>query len=318
MLNLLLSIIYWRSRIKRKENPLAILYYHHVFETKNQYHPDDIIAVEFDKKIKFLSKYFTILSLPDAMELLKTKRLPPKALVITFDDGYQDNFTIAAPILKNHACPATFFISTRGVEEGYLWNDEVEQLIKNTTKKVISKDIIGEEITINNNDEKKQAFELLLSKLKFLSDNKRTLQLKKLADELGNIKFKRTMMTEQQINTLHNDGFTIGAHTHSHTIVSTETNENCRAELLTNKQKLESIIKSPVDYLAFPNGLYGRDFQKSHCDTAKELGFKAAFSTNDGGAISTNTIWQIPRFMPYRKQHSLFSLSIAKIAGEHV
>lgn len=318
MLNLLLSIMYWRSRIKFKENPLATIYFHHVFEYKNRYHQDDITAAEFERKIKFLKRHFNILALPEAIELLKTQCLPPKALVITFDDGYQDNYTVAAPILKNNDCPATFFISTSGIEKGYLWNDEVEQLLDNTSIKLISADIIGEKITINNEAEKIRAFQQLLSKLKFLSHEKRERQLKKLAHELGNIEFKRTMMTTTQVQKLHQKGFTIGAHTHNHTILTTETNNDCRQELLMNKSQLEAIINEEIKFFAFPNGLFERDFTSEHCNIAKNMKFKAAFSTNDGGATSLSNIYSIPRFMPYRKQLSLFALSIAKIAGEHV
>lgn len=318
MLDLFLSIIYWQSRIKFKENPLAIIYFHHVFKHKNEFHPDDIIAADFDKKIKFLMKHFNILALSEAIELLKTKRLPSKALVITFDDGYQDNFTVAVPILKKHHCPATFFISTSGIEEGCLWNDKVEQLLNNTKIKTITENIIGEKISISNKDEKIAAFQLLLSKLKFLSHDKRTLQLKKLAVELGDIEFKRTMMRADQIKRLHQDGFTIGAHTHNHTILTTETIDDCQQELLNNKKKLEGIICNKVHFIAFPNGLFERDYTFKHCNLAKEMDFKVGFSTNDGGAISSTNIYTIPRFMPYRKKLSLFALSIAKIAGEHV
>ncbi len=318
MLDLLLSIIYWRSRTKLKENPLAIIYFHHVFEQLNEYHPDDIVSIEFDKKIKFLKRHFNILTLTEAIELLKAKRLPPKALVITFDDGYQDNFTVATPILKKYNCPATFFISTSGVDEGCLWNDKIEQLLNNTTKTSISKDIIGESITINNKRDKIRAFQQLLSKLKFLSHKKRTLQLQKLADELGNVEFTRTMMTTEQIKILHHDGFTIGAHTHNHTILTTETIDNCQQELLINKNNLESIISDKIKFIAFPNGLFKRDFNFKHCEITKRMDFVAGFSTNDGGAFSSTNIYTVPRFMPYRKQLPLFALSIAKIAGEHV
>jgi peptidoglycan/xylan/chitin deacetylase (PgdA/CDA1 family) len=318
MLDLLLSIIYWRSRIKLKEYPLAIIYFHHVFEQKNEYHPDDITAIEFDKKIKHLKKHFNVLTLPQAMKLLKAKRLPPKALVITFDDGYQDNFTVAAPILKKHNCPATFFISTSGVEEGCLWNDKVEQLLNSTTMTSISKDIIGESITIKNKNDKIRAFQQLLSKLKFLSHEKRNLQLQKLANELGNVEFTRTMMTTKQITKLHQDGFTIGAHTHNHTILTTETIDDCQQELLNNKKSLEALINDKIKFIAFPNGLFERDFNVKHCEIARKMDFSAGFSTNDGGAISSSNSYTTPRFMPYRKQLPLFALSIAKIAGEHV
>jgi peptidoglycan/xylan/chitin deacetylase (PgdA/CDA1 family) len=318
MLDLLLSIIYWRSRIRFKENPLAIIYFHHVFEHKNEYHPDDITALEFEKKIKFLKKHFNILALSEAMKLQKAKRLPPKALVISFDDGYQDNFTVAAPILKKHNCPATFFISTSGVEEGYLWNDKVEQLLVSTAVTEFSANVIDESVVINNKIEKIAAFQLLLSKLKFLSHEKRTQQLNKLASELGHVQFKRTMMTTDQIKKLHQDGFTIGAHTHNHTILTTEKIDDCQQELLTNKNSLEAIINEKIEFVAFPNGLFERDFTFEHCDIAKKVGFTAGFSTNDGGALSSTNTYTLPRFMPYRKKLPLFALSIAKIAGEHV
>ena len=78
------------------------------------------------------------------------------------------------------------------------------------------------------------------------------------------------------------------------------------------------MISTSVDFLAYPNGLFGRDFTQVHAEMAKKLDFKASFSTNDGGSVSTTNLHQIPRFMPYRKKLPLFALSIAKIAGEHV
>jgi peptidoglycan/xylan/chitin deacetylase (PgdA/CDA1 family) len=318
MLNFLLNIIYKYNKLKHGEYPLSILYYHHVFSNKNSYHLDDLDEHNFDQQISFLTKHFNILSLKQAIELLKQKRLPSKALVISFDDGYQDNYTLAAPILEKNKCPATFFIATEGVKKGYLWNDIIEQNIKNTTVKKISKDIIGKEISLITEGEKTSAFHQLVNSLKFVNNDERNNKILQLSKELNINNYTRTMMNEEQILDLHNRNFTIGAHTHSHTILSTETDENSQSELLTNKQTLEKTIGEPVEFLAFPNGLYGQDFKQVHCEIASALGFEAAFSTNDGGAVSATNLHQIPRFMPYRKQLPLFALSIAKIAGEHV
>jgi len=310
--------MYKYNKLKLGEYPLSILYYHHVFATKNPYHLDDLDAQEFDQQIEFLSKHFNLLSLEQAIQLLIEKKLPPKSLVITFDDGYLDNYTTAAPILEKHKCPATFFVATQGVEKGYLWNDAIEQSLKNTKVKTISKGIIGKAISITTNNEKISAFHQLVSSLKFISNEKRSDKIQQLSQELEVSEYSQTMMNEEQILDLNKRGFTIGAHTHSHTILSTETNKNSQTELLANKQSLEQIIDEPVTFLAFPNGLYGRDYKQQHCDLAQELGFTAAFSTNDGGAVNSTNVYQIPRFMPYRKQLPLFALSIAKIAGEHV
>lgn len=318
MLNFLLAIIYKYNNYKHGEYPLSILYYHHVFAKKNPYHLDDLDAQQFDQQISFLSKHFNILPLNQAIDLLKKKQLPPKALVISFDDGYQDNYTIAAPILEKNKCPASFFIATEGVENGYLWNDVIEQCLKHTTVKEITKSIIGKQLSIVTESEKIAAFQRLVSSLKFINNEERSNKILLLSKELNVSCYTQTMMSKEQLLDLHHRGFDIGAHTHSHTIVSTETDADSQTELLINKQMLEKIIGEPISFLAFPNGLYGRDFKQIHCEMAQKLGFKAAFSTNDGGAFSSTNLQQIPRFMPYRKQLPLFALSIAKISGEHV
>ncbi len=317
MLNFILTLIYKYNKIKRGEYPLSILYYHHVFSTKNTYHPDDLCAKEFELQINFLKKHFNILPIEQAISLLQKKQLPPKALVISFDDGYQDNYTIAAPILEKNNCPAIFFIATQGVENGYLWNDIIEQAIKKTTVKKISNEIIGTSFVIETQKEKTNAFHELVSHLKFKNTQERSKQIKLLCEELNTNNFSQTMMNNEQIASLHSKGFAIGAHTHSHTILTTETIETCSDELSVNKACLEKITQEPVNFLAYPNGLYTRDFTQEHCNLSIKLNFKAAFSTNDGGAIHTINKHSIPRFMPYRKQLSLFALSIAKIAGEH-
>ena len=318
MLSFLLSIIYKYNKFKRGEYPLSILYYHHVFNEKNPYHPDDLTAQEFECQISYLKQHFIILSIEQAITLLKQKKLPAKALVITFDDGYVDNYTIAAPILEKHNCTATFFIATEGVEKGYLWNDIVEHAIRNTKADTISKNIIGNTISLYTDDDKIRAFNQLVGSLKFFSSEVRNTKVHNLLQELEVDTTSQTMMNKKQIQKLHGKGFTIGAHTHSHTILSTETNEACYTELSINKNCLEKMISTPVEFLAYPNGLFGRDFTQVHAKMAKKLDFKASFSTNDGSSVSTTNLHQIPRFMPYRKQLPLFALSIAKIAGEHV
>lgn len=318
MLSFLLSILYKWTKFRRGEYPLSILYYHHVFAENEPYHPDDISAQNFEQQIEFLQKHFNILALAEAINLLEQKKLPPKALVISFDDGYQDNYTTALPILEKFNAPATFFVATEGVEKGYLWNDEIEQAIKKTTKEIISNKINGTALSIKTQSEKINAFHTLVNSLKFQSNEQRSIKIISLLEELNISTFTKTMMTTEQLSDLHYRGFTLGAHTHSHTILSTETNENVQQELIINKNILENITKQAIDFLAYPNGLEGRDFSDTHCNIVQKLGFKAAFSSNDGGSVNSTNMYKIPRFMPYRKQLPLFALSIAKIAGEHV
>jgi hypothetical protein len=85
-----------------------------------------------------------------------------------------------------------------------------------------------------------------------------------------------------------------------------------------SKQVLEQIIEKPVDYLAYPNGKFRKDFNHQHKELAKDLGFKAAFST-DWGCISgkRNDQFALKRFTPWDKSESRFNLRLALNFSEH-
>jgi peptidoglycan/xylan/chitin deacetylase (PgdA/CDA1 family) len=83
----------------------------------------------FEQQLVWLKKYFNPMGLAEALEVQKTGELPERAIAITIDDGYEDSFTTILPLLKKHGLTATFFISTSGIEEGYLWDELVSSSI---------------------------------------------------------------------------------------------------------------------------------------------------------------------------------------------
>lgn len=89
---------------QRSGNELVILTYHSV----NSDHKFSVKPDEFEKQIKYLKENFDIISLRDIKLELRGK----KQLIITFDDGYEDNYTYAYPILKKYNATATVFIAS--------------------------------------------------------------------------------------------------------------------------------------------------------------------------------------------------------------
>ena len=87
---------------------LSILIYHQVLPTFDPMRPNEITASEFAGQIKWLASNFNVLTLSNAVERLHDGTLPPRPLVVTFDDGYADNCEVALPILQHHEIPATF------------------------------------------------------------------------------------------------------------------------------------------------------------------------------------------------------------------
>ncbi|MDU0356356.1 polysaccharide deacetylase family protein [Paraglaciecola aquimarina] len=158
----------------------------------------------------------------------------------------------------------------------------------------------------------------LVSKLKFLANSKRDEALELIVNLLGNLPPQTCMMDEEQLKNLQRLGHEIGAHTASHSILGEQTKDVAFSEIQTSKLYLDQVLHSPIDTFAFPNGYFPRDFNQEHIDMVKQLGFKSACSTNDGGIISSSNRYAISRFMPHRKEKNQFCLSIQKIAGEHV
>ena len=85
----------------------------------------------FEAQMSYLATSYVVLGFSQAIERLQSGNLPKKSVVVTFDDGYRDNYEYALPILKKYAIPATFFVVTDALEQRIrLWWDEVAEAIR--------------------------------------------------------------------------------------------------------------------------------------------------------------------------------------------
>jgi len=69
----------------------------------------------FESYCRFFKRFFNVVPLPNLVSMLENGRPPNRALAITFDDGYRDNFINAVPILERYSLPATFFVVSRWI-----------------------------------------------------------------------------------------------------------------------------------------------------------------------------------------------------------
>src|SRR5262245_16402465 len=85
----------------------------------------------FDRQIAFLARRYRVISMDDLLEaLLSGQPLPTNAAIVTFDDGYRDNYDVAFPILRRHGVPAIFYVTTGALEGGEpLWPSEIRHLV---------------------------------------------------------------------------------------------------------------------------------------------------------------------------------------------
>jgi len=113
-------------------NNIPILLYHSISNTGNLY---SVKKNEFVKQMEFLQKNdYKSISLNTFVRKNKLpENLPTKSVIITFDDGYEDNFTTAMPILKKYDFTATFFVTTNFInnKKGMLSSNQISQLANN-------------------------------------------------------------------------------------------------------------------------------------------------------------------------------------------
>jgi peptidoglycan/xylan/chitin deacetylase (PgdA/CDA1 family) len=292
---------------------LCIVNYHRILET-----PDPLLESEPDVKtfhwqMKLLAECFNVMPLHQALNALATQRMPPRAVCITFDDGYRSTHDLALPILKKFNLPATVFVTTGYVGEGNMWNDKIIEAVRRLPNGTL--DLREARLgvhTITSLEERKRAIRRLTEDAKYLPPKERhdlTLKLEKLADGVFT---EELMLTREMIRAMAQQGVEIGAHTISHPILTSLSDDNAREEIARGKQQLESIIGKPVRLFAYPNGKVGMDFDGRHVAMAKEAGFDAAFTTAMGAANSGHDRFQIPRSRPWDATPFFFGLRLLR------
>lgn len=123
-------------KVKKQGEEIPVLMYHCVTTEKGE--PIKVNVKDFDKQMKYLkTNGYTTLTLDDLYGyFLNKNNIPEKSVVITFDDGYKDNYTNAYPILKKYGFNATIFIITEMINKGsdYITIDNAKELDRNGVK----------------------------------------------------------------------------------------------------------------------------------------------------------------------------------------
>ncbi|MBL8226610.1 MAG: polysaccharide deacetylase family protein [Chromatiales bacterium] len=289
---------------------LTVVLFHRVLPAPDPLLPDEPDVQRFAGILRWLAGTFAVMTLRDAVAALEHGRLPRRALVITFDDGYADNATQALPALQAAGLPATFFATTRFLDGGLMWNDRVIEAVRAWQGPVIDLSRHGlprATIGVRRHD----AIDTLLGAMKYLDFDRREAIATELLQESGS-QVTRLMMDTSQLRQLHGAGMEIGAHTHSHPILARLGRDQARTEMATNKALLEQIIGAPVTSFAYPNGRLGTDFTAEHGAIAAELGFTCAVTTMPGTAATLAHRFELPRLAPWDRTRARYLARLAR------
>jgi len=295
---------------------LTILIYHRVLPQPDSLQPGCPDRDALDLQLHWIRSCFQVVPLIQAINDLASGNLPERALCITFDDGYADNFTQALPILKRHKIPATVFVATDYLNGGRMFNDTVIEILRRSTAGEYDlSDIDLGTLNLTDTASRIAAIDRILSKVKYLPYTEREQQVARLAARL-NVDLQSLpsdlMLSTAQLQKLHQAGIDIGAHTASHPILATLTDQDAEADIARSKAQLEALLDTEVKLFAYPNGKPGTDYTTRDSALVKKLGFSGAVSTAWGAAHRQTDIYQLPRFSPWGRTPIRFQLQLLR------
>lgn len=291
---------------------LCIVNYHRILESA-----DPLLGAEPDEatfrwQMKLLADCFNVMPLHEALTALKENRIPPRAVCITFDDGYRSTHDLALPVLREFNLSATVFVTSGYIGEGSMWNDRILESVRKIDAASLDLRTDGLGIfPIASLNERKEAVLTLTEKAKYLPPPERQALIDRL-DQMAGIYQPDPMLTEEMIRTLSQHQVEIGAHTVSHPILTSLVDAKARQEITDSKNQLEQIIGKPVRYFAYPNGKQGMDFDERHVAMARDAGFSAAFTTAPGAATAADNLFTIPRSRPWDATPMLFGVRLLR------
>ncbi|OGT08076.1 MAG: hypothetical protein A2V89_04560, partial [Gammaproteobacteria bacterium RBG_16_37_9] len=259
---------YFDHRLRKQKEKAIILMYHRIHEKGDG---AGVNKGAFERQMEFIKRKMIPIPLTDISAWLsKRKPLPPRAIAITFDDGYEDNFANAYPILRKFDIPATIFLTTGHIETTKVfWWDKVNEIIRKTKKPFIHlkdfQDFIkdgymhsAESIRLNTMKEKICAMKTvqeLFKTFEYNRVNEAVALLQKILDVEEREIECPPMLNWHQIREMSNNGIDFGAHTVTHVNLSGVSSGQAEEEINDSKKIIEENINKPVYGFAYPYGL---------------------------------------------------------------
>jgi peptidoglycan/xylan/chitin deacetylase (PgdA/CDA1 family) len=253
-----------------------VLLYHRIADVKSDPRMICVKPDNFEAHIKYLKENYRPMRLTELSDAIKEKKIPHRAVVITFDDGYADNFTIAKPILEKYHVPATVFVATDMITNNHdFWWDEIEYI----------KQEKGEKEYMEIHDKIKQCSIREQASL--------VTQYGRKVDDNDH-----RPLTQEQLRALESGGLIeVGSHTVFHTQLASQTLEDQEIEIFGSKDRLESAFKHKIPAFSYPFGEPHKDYTINTVNIVKALGYECAVANHPRTVTRYTDPYQMPRFI---------------------
>lgn len=281
-----------------------VLIYHRIFTPGIDSQLLCVTPENFEKQLLYLKKNYKILKIDKLIKYLKEKRTFRKGIIITFDDGYADNYEFAFPILERLKIPVTIFVCTDNIDKDEeMWSHQLEQIFylnKNLPTK-LSFTFNGKKYVFNtqNNRPIKNTYNELHELIKSQNKKKRDEIIAILFNWSGVTKTTKKYyrsLSSSELNKMSNSKYIeIGSHTISHHCLSKLSYDEQKEEIEESKKQLEKILNKKIFAFSYPFGRK-RDYNFETLKIVKN-NYQIAFSNFPGVVRGKSNIYELPRFL---------------------
>lgn len=269
----------------------------------------------FERQIHFLSRRYTIVPLEDMVNRLRRgQKLFRRAIAITFDDGYRDNYTRAFPILHRYQAPATFYLTTGCIENRQvLWTAYLRYLLTVTQVKELR--LVQPEalcLDLTPPGAREEAFTILVVRMKNIPTAQRQDMLAAVAAQLqvsDLSPLQDIMMSWAEVREMQSQGMSFGAHTITHPNLPNTPSAEAEQEIYGSKTAIEEQIKEPVLHFSYPNGRGSSHLTAQVKAIVQRVGFASAVTSFAGCIQPGDDLFALKRVGVYKKHGRLCNLS---------
>lgn len=286
---------------------VTILAYHGVTDVESEgienFQRKHLKADVFAEQISYLHSHERVVRLEEVIDAYEAgKELD--GVVVTFDDGYRNNLTVALPILERFGVPATFFLTTGfiGVDRMF-WVDEVEFLVNQSSRETVDLTDIGlREYPLATLENKTQAVTEIKRHLKQVADEIREDALARLKTLLpsppnGAASRNYHTLTWDEAQALSRASLAdIGAHSVDHAILTRLKGDQLLYQIRESKRALERHLGCAITHFAYPNGGVG-DYNEDVIRAVRNEGFRSACTTLPGRNSVSVSSFELRRTM---------------------
>lgn len=246
---------------------LTILLYHGVTDKKDNgiinYSNKHMHVSKFEWQMKYIKKNCNILSIDEVVNFnINNKKWPKKSVLVTFDDGFKNNYTTACPVLDNLKIPAIFYICAGMIGSNKMfWVDEIESCINFSKNKSFFLNL-EKNLKIILKNKKDKIF--YLNKIKQFC--KKTTSLKKnliIKDLIKKTKVNPSNTQSENYKVMNwnevkkidkNPLFTIGGHTLFHDIMSSQSLSAVNYDIKETIKILKNKLNHNIEHFSYPEG----------------------------------------------------------------